>query len=639
MRTVLHPFRPQAERNKHKMSETTKLKQKKICDKKPKKYSSISSIAWAVKNLWKLDRRLLLLAFLEVPVKVAIPLVGTYFSKILIDRIGEGTAFGRLCVICLVFVMVLGALAVLDMALGSRCWARRYFPSMVFQSRIRETVDFRTDYENTEKQEFQKILGYARRDAFHGNCSMEFLWEELADLFKDSLGIATYASLIMVLDPAIFAVVAVTSVLSYFTIRWEPAYREKNKHKWEKEERKNGYLQQLSENFQAAKDIKLYGLEGWLEGMMRDYQAYLLTWHKRCGLRGLWASVFAGMMTLLQNGTAYVVLIGLLLKGGITVGDFVFYFGITGSIAGFLRGIIGDVAKLHGRADKIAYYRDLYDYPCRYNHGQGCDLPAAPVRIEFRDVWFKYDGAKDYTLKGITLTLEPGESLAMVGVNGAGKSTLIKLLCGLYTPAKGEILVGGRRISEYNIEEYYSLISAVFQNTRTPAFTMFEFVASAGLERPDARERAMSAMKAADIWDKIESLPNGMDTHLRKGIYDDGVDMSGGEMQKLYLARAIYKNGPILVLDEPTAALDPIAENDIYLKYRALTKGKTSIYISHRLASTRFCDRIILLEDGQIRESGTHEELMRSNGPYAHMFEIQSRYYTQEDNDEKQDTK
>ena len=192
--------------------------------------------------------------------------------------------------------------------------------------------------------------------------------------------------------------------------------------------------------------------------------------------------------------------------------------------------------------------------------------------------------------------------------------------------------MGGRRISEYNIEEYYSLISAVFQDSWAVAFTMFEFVASSDLDRPDARESAISAMKAADIWDRIESLPNGMDTHLQKGIYEDGVDLSGGELQKLYLARAIYKDGPLLVLDEPTAALDPIAENGIYLQYRALTAGKTGIYISHRLASTRFCDRIVLLEDGQIRESGTHEELMQSGGRYADMFEVQSKYYKEEEN-------
>ena len=189
------------------------------------------------------------------------------------------------------------------------------------------------------------------------------------------------------------------------------------------------------------------------------------------------------------------------------------------------------------------------------------------------------------------------------------------------------LLVNGRRISEYNIEEYYSMISAVFQEVRPIAFTMHDFVASADLDRPTAREDTIAAMKAAGIWEKVENLPNGIDTHLMKGIYDDGVDFSGGEMQKLLLARAIYQDVSLLSLDEPTAALDPIAENNLYMQYRELTKGKTSLYISHRFASTRFCDRIILMENGVITESGTHDELMARDGQYAYMFGVQSKYY------------
>ena len=361
--------------------------------------------------------------------------------------------------------------------------------------------------------------------------------------------------------------------------------------------------------------------------MMSDYRAHIIMWNKRCRLRGLWASILAGLMTLIQNGVAYVVLIGMLLAGSLSAGDFVFYFGIVGSVAGFLHGVVGDVAKLNKRADKISYYREFYDYPNKFNYGKGCELPTGAVTIELRDVWYKYDGAEDYTLKGINLTLQAGESLALVGVNGAGKTTLVKLICGFYRPTKGEILVNGKLIDEYNIHEYYTMISAVFQEIRPVCFTMFEYVASADINRTTAREDAVTAMKLAGIWEKIESLENSIDTHLMKGIYDDGVDLSGGEMQKLVLARAIYKNGSVLILDEPTAALDPIAENNLYLQYRELTHEKTSIYISHRFASTRFCDRILLLGDGVIKESGTHDELMAQNGQYAYMFGVQAKYY------------
>ncbi|MBQ8546943.1 MAG: ABC transporter ATP-binding protein [Lachnospiraceae bacterium] len=595
--------------------------------KKEKKYSKLGSLAWALKKLWRLDRMFVFFIFAIVPIAVVQPLLNSFFSKELIDRIGGGASFSELTRFTVSFLLPLVLLELLRGFINSRCRARQYYPTSIYQTEMGHIYHYETDFENTEKQEYRKIHEYASGDSRQGNCALEFLWLDLSDAFINFLGIFTYASLLIVLNPIIFAVVAVVSVLSYFTTRWQPAYFEKNKHHWEKEVRKRNYLRGLSENFSMAKDIKLYNLEGWLDKMMRDYQSYLIMWNKRCTLRGLFASVLAGLMTFIQNSVAYAVLIGLLLAGKITVGEFVFYFGLTGSIAGFLQGIITSVAKLNTRAEKIAYYRDFYNYPNTFNHGEGCPLPTGPVTIELKDVHYRYDGAEKDTINGLNLTVSAGESLALVGMNGAGKTTLIKLICGLYAPTSGEILVNGKHINEYNIEEYYSMISAVFQDIKTIAFSMFEFVASVDLTRPTAREDAIAAMRLAGIYEKIEKLPNGIDTHLMKGIHDDSVDLSGGEMQKLVLARAIYKNGSILILDEPTAALDPIAENNLYLRYRELTEGKTSIYISHRFASTRFCDRIILLEDGVIAESGTHEELMATRGKYAEMFEVQSKYY------------
>ena len=595
--------------------------------KKKAKYSKLNSLVWAMKKLARLDKSFVFFIFATVPVTVINPLLKSLFSKTLIDDISAGKNFRSLVVTVAVFIGIIFALELLQKYIYSRCRARRYYPTTIYQHEMGRFQNYETDYENTEKQDFQEYCGYAWGDACQGNCALEYLWEDLSGALINLFGIVTFASFLLVLNPVVFAVIGVTSMLAYVTTSWQPKYFEKHKKEWEKEERKKNYLQGLSDDFYNAKDIKLYGLEGWLDKMMRDYQAYILMWNKRCRLRGFFASVLAGLMSFIQNGVVYVVLIGMLLAGKISVGDFVFFFGLAGGIAGYLQGVVTDVAKLGARADKIAYYRDFLGYKSRFNRTEGCALPEGPVTIELKDVWYKYDGAEDYTLKGVNLFIEGSESLALVGINGAGKTTLIKLICGMYTPTKGEILVNGKHIEEYNIEAYYSMISAVFQEIRTAAFTMFEFVASADMERETAREDAVAAMQAAGIWEKIASLPNGMDTHLQKGIYDDGVDLSGGELQKLVLARAIYKDGSILVLDEPTAALDPIAENNLYLKYRELTKGKTSIYISHRFASTRFCDRIVLLGDGVIQESGSHEELMELNGQYAYMFGVQSKYY------------
>ncbi len=596
-------------------------------NEKKKKYSKLGSLVWAMKKLARLDARFVFFIFAVVPVAVVTPLFTSLFSKTVIDEIGAGKSFEELAVTVAVFIGGLFILTVLQQFINTRCQARRYYPTTVYQNQMDRFQEYEMDFEGSEKQSFKEISGYAWGDACQGNCAMEYLWEDVSRALTNLFGIVTFASFLVVLNPIIFLVTAVTSILTYLTTSWQPKYFEKHKKEWEKEERKKNYLHSLSDEFSNAKDIKLYGMEGWLDKMMRDYQAYLLMWNKRCSLRGFLASALAGVMTFVQNGVVYAVLIGMLLAGEISVGDFVFFFGLAGSIAGYLQGIITDIAKLGVRADKIAYYRDFFGYENHFNHKEGTALPKGAVKIELKDVWYKYEGAEDYTLKGVNLTIDEGESLALVGINGAGKTTLVKLICGMYVPTKGEILVNGKPISDYNIEEYYSMISAVFQEIRAVAFTIFDFVASVDMERRNAREDAVAAMKAAGIWEKIESLPNGMDTHLQKGIYEDGVDLSGGELQKLVLARAIYKDGSILVLDEPTAALDPIAENNLYLKYRELTKGKTSVYISHRFASTRFCDRIVLLGDGVVQESGNHDELMELDGQYAYMFGVQSKYY------------
>lgn len=228
-------------------------------------------------------------------------------------------------------------------------------------------------------------------------------------------------------------------------------------------------------------------------------------------------------------------------------------------------------------------------------------------------------------MSGIDLTIRPGEKLAVVGLNGAGKTTLIKLLCGFLDPTRGQVLLNGQDIRRYNRRDYYRLFAAVFQQFFLLAGNIEENVAQRDGEID--RKRLEHCIEMAGLTEKVSSLPQGYDTKLVKSVYEDAVELSGGEKQRLMLARALYKEAPILVLDEPTAALDPIAENDIYQKYRQLTRGRTSVYISHRLASTRFCDRIILLENGVIAEEGTHEELIAKGGSYAGLFEIQKKYY------------
>ena len=256
----------------------------------------------------------------------------------------------------------------------------------------------------------------------------------------------------------------------------------------------------------------------------------------------------------------------------------------------------------------------------------GKQLPKAhSYELRLENVSFCYPKATKNTIDRMNLTVHAGEKLAIVGLNGAGKTTLVKLLCGLLDPTEGRVLLNGQDIRQLDRREYYRLFSAVFQDFSVLSASVAQNI-SQQAQGYDV-EKINRCIEQAGLTEKISQLPQGIETKVGREVYEDGVLFSGGQTQRLMLARALYKDGGILLLDEPTAALDPIAENDIYLKYDEMSKGKTSLFISHRLASTRFCDRIIFLENGGICEEGTHEQLLQQGGGYAKLFEIQSRYY------------
>lgn len=440
-----------------------------------------------------------------------------------------------------------------------------------------------------------------------------------------------FGSVISFVSPALVPILTAAPLVNYICARLYRKWEYANRGKWADIDRRLEYVQRMPGDFQSAKDIRIYGLADWFKNTYRGLARERLTWEKRQTVREFLSRIADLAVILLRDGAAYALLIYMTLAGEITVEGFVLYFSSVSMFASFVGNIIEEWNGMHTSSLMICDYRQYLDLPEWDGTGEEDvekHLQGAP-EIVFEHVSFRYEGAGRDTLDDIHFTIKPGEKIALVGLNGAGKTTLVKLLCGLYRPTRGEIRINGVPTGHFARRDYYRLFSPVFQEVKTAFFSLAETVAGEIGDGVDFG-RAQACMRLAGLGDKIDALPRGIHTRLDKQVNQDGVELSGGELQKLMLARALYKDAPILVLDEPTAALDPIAENQIYLQYNRMAQDRTSLFISHRLASTQFCDRILYLKEGKIIQEGTHRQLLEQGGEYSELYQMQSCWYRED---------
>ena len=383
------------------------------------------------------------------------------------------------------------------------------------------------------------------------------------------------------------------------------------------------FLFQLAD-FSYGKEIRLYdSAEMMLKKTDVESRKMAGVWttmaEKQC--KNAWAM---DAVNAARDGISYFYIGLLALLKKITVGDFSMC--IT-SASELYRGMLGVVQGCQDIAKRCVYanqFLKLLEYPIALSKGDKKVSGDTHV-IEFSHVSFKYPRSEQYVLKDINLKITSGEHLSVVGLNGAGKTTFIKLLCRLYDVTEGEILIDGINIKEYSEEEYRKLFAVVFQDFQLFAFSLRDNIALCDTAKEDEVNRVL---ELSGFYEDAKKLPEGLDTMLYKSFDEKGTELSGGQQQKTAIARALYKNAPIVILDEPTAALDPVAEYDIYRSFDTLVGGKTAIYISHRLSSCKFCDRIAVFAENTIKEYGTHDELVeKKNGIYAELFAAQAQYY------------
>lgn len=455
--------------------------------------------------------------------------------------------------------------------------------------------------------------------------SEALLWEATVGLIAYCVIVGSLHPLVLVFTGSLFLVQLVAGIRTEMR---KQDYKEERA----KANRGINYIAYGTKGMKEAKDIRIFSMGTMLKQISQDVI------RKKSGIEKqvqkwqfLHTSITASLI-LIRDGAVYLYLIYKYMNSDMSLGDFSMYFAAVTGIGMWLTKLSDAIA---GYKETELFVQDFYEFmllPEEDNLEKSGPGLEAPISFELNNVSFSYfeqtdDGEKEIpVIRNLNLSVKAGEKIAIVGVNGAGKSTLIKLLCGMLEPSEGEILVNGINQKAFCKKDYYALFSAVFQNSQILPVSIADNITLNIKEQVNA-EDMWECIRKAGLEEKIHSLPKKEQTCLVKQISEEGTQLSGGQEQRLLLARALYKDGSVLLLDEPTAALDPIAENEIYRKYCDLTEGRTSFFVSHRLASTRFCDRIIYMENGTVVETGTHEELLRLKGKYADMFAVQSNYY------------
>ncbi|MCK6692651.1 MAG: ABC transporter ATP-binding protein/permease [Thermoanaerobaculia bacterium] len=397
---------------------------------------------------------------------------------------------------------------------------------------------------------------------------------------------------------------------------------------WTPERRELDYLRYIGASNETAKEIKIFGMENFIADRFKVIShKYFLANQKLALRRAAWGSFFSAVGTA-SYYAAYIFVIGQTVMGTITLGTLTFLAGAFSRMQGLLQGIVSRFSRI---GETSLYLQDLFDFlelePLSKRLNGARRVPR-PIREGFRfeNVGFKYAGSDTWALKNLNFTLKPGEKLALVGENGAGKTTIVKLLANLYQPTEGRVLLDGVDLREYDPEDLRREIGIIFQDYVRFMFTAGENIAVGNIPEKENQPRIEGAAQKSLADSVVETLPKKYGQMLGKRFLG-GVELSGGQWQKVALARAYMRDAQLVILDEPTAALDARAEHEVFLRFAELMKGKAAVLISHRFSTVRMADRILFLEHGQLLELGSHEELLAKGGKYAELFRLQAKGY------------
>ncbi len=606
-----------------------KEKKKKEPKRKPK-YGLFSSVAYIYRILWQTERGLAFTGLFTVPVTVVLSALSLYTPSAVLRALSSQKGFSYVAQVILGLLLAKLCFDLANTVIWQKISGAEHLVLMQLIYMYNYYQRMRDDYLSYDVQmmKLDERGDAAIRDNHTAGVHFPM---DFANLAGTILNFILFGSVISLLNPVIVLLLLAGSAINYAVGAWE---RKKN---WETQDIRNKLDKKIkyttlgiSNNFCWAKDIRLYHMQDGLHERFMRLHGMAKSEKWKCERRSVLAAIVGFLIVLVRDGAAYGFLIGKVAAGELTAASFVLYFSAITSMSGLMGRILWTINRVLDGALEVSDFREGLETDGKLNHGKGIPVPKKAFSIEFRHVSFCYPKGEKKVLDDVSFTIKAGEKVALVGVNGAGKTTLTRLMCGLLLPDEGEILLDGHTLYEYNRDEMYTLFGLIPQSYSILPCSIAKNIACVGEDEEIDSKRLWKSIEQAGLAEKIAALPLGVNTPLGRELSNDGIELSGGETQKLLLARLLYKNPLFLILDEPTAALDPIAEDQVYHQYGEITKETTSVFISHRLASTRFCDRIFLLDGANFAEVGTHEELMAAGGKYRELFDVQSKYYKKE---------
>lgn len=589
-----------------------------------KDYSIVANMSYVLKKILAIDPKLVLVIVLGSISKAVFHYIWIAVPKLVIDYIQNQESvillFQTFIVILLIQLCFGGFITYSNYLLN---WKSLYISKKFLLDLVHKQNAVLYEY-----LEQPVILDQLRR-AKAGARKSEDMIADICSTITGLSKIIFSIGILYTLDVRAILIILFLSFMYYFVLNKTIQYDKRKS--WDRLApmwRKLSYMKDVGKNAAYAKDIKLYHAKNFLLKKQKEVNdeahGYLAASKKRWAIFGF----YYNLLTALQEILLYLMLVYLILRKGMSIGNFTLYAATIRIFSATLNEILYNIASIKRQSLYITDYRvfmECTEFEKKQEKKRNIN-EIKNYNFTFENVSFCYPGQKKEVIKSLNLQIDNKSKVAIVGLNGAGKSTFIKLLLRLYEPSEGRIYIDGYDIRDFDINDYYSLFSPVFQNIILFAYPLAENI-SMSVPKKTNPGLVYEMIDMAGLKEKVNVLKHGINSQVTKYLYEDGVDFSGGEKQKLAIARALYKKTNVLILDEPTSALDAIAEYNLYMKFNEMAHNKTSIFISHRLTTTRFCDIILVFTDGQVVAQGTHHQLIEKNEFYRTLYHTQAKYY------------